>query len=57
LLESRERQRFLPAYCLTFVLYAIVNKVDGLGLATLFGSLAVWSGARPLPALLHAIWS
>eukprot|EP00667_Euglena_gracilis_P017037 EG_transcript_17898 len=56
LLESSERRRMLPTYCLTFVLYALVQQVRGLGDGLLFSSLAAATDLRPRPALLQALW-
>jgi len=55
-LENRDRQRMLPAYCLTFVLYAWVRRIRGLGDGVLFSSLAAWAPRTPRPTLLQAMW-
>ena len=57
LLESRDRQRMLPVYLLTFVLYSLMSKVPHLCDGALLGSLAAYTKLQPKPALLRALWA
>ena len=56
-IESKERQRLLPAYCLTFVLYSVLGKLPGVCDASLVASLAAYTKLNPKPALLRALWT